>query len=74
MSAVAIPTVRAEVANTSLANAQEFAEMVLQLETTAEVLAVLEERNAARNTIQSYLSRMKAGAVPAHYGNGGELS
>jgi hypothetical protein len=38
------------------------------------VLAVLEERNSARNTIQSYLSRMKAGAVPAHYGNGGELS
>ena len=74
MSAVAIPTVRAEVGNTSMAKAQEFAEMVLQLETTAEVLAVLEERNTARNTIQSYLSRMKAGAAPAYFGNGGEPS
>lgn len=59
MSAVAIPVVRAEIANTSYEQAREFAQTVLKLSTTAEVLALLQERYAARDTIKSYLSRLK---------------
>lgn len=64
MSAVAIPAVRAEIANTSYDQAREFAQSVLKLSTTAEVLALLEARYAARDAVQSYLSRAKPLPVP----------
>jgi phosphoenolpyruvate-protein phosphotransferase (PTS system enzyme I) len=71
MSAVAIPVIRAEIANTTTSSAQEFADMVLTLNSTNEIRAVLDERYAQRDTIQMYLSRAKAEAA-ALLGDNGE--
>lgn len=64
MSAVAIPVARAEIANTSYQQARSFAESVLKLTTTEDVLTLLQDRYADRDTIKSYLSRLKTQSVP----------
>jgi phosphotransferase system enzyme I (PtsI) len=67
MSAVALPLVRAEVANTSMAQARALADEVMGLGTAAEIRALLQARFEARGAMSAYLAALGDGAA-----NGGE--
>ena len=56
MSAVGIPAVRAEIANTKLATAKAFANRILRLSTAAAVRSSLQRRFERRNAIDAYLA------------------
>jgi phosphotransferase system enzyme I (PtsI) len=51
MSSASLPAVRAEIANTHLANAKRFARKVLGLATTAEIRELIAQRNTRRDTV-----------------------
>jgi len=57
MSAVAIPSVYAEIANTSMMRARRFSNQVLQATCIAEVRALLERRFTRKAAVDRYLSQ-----------------
>ncbi len=61
MSSASLPAVRAEIANTHVAAAERFAKKVLALSSTAEILDLIAQRNAERDT----LNRLGRGGAPA---------
>lgn len=54
MSAVAIPIVRAEIANTKMAAAKRFARKAMSMSSGSEVRALLEDRYRRRGTLKLY--------------------
>ncbi len=58
MSSVAIPVVRAEIANTRMSSARRFAQRILALATVQEIRAQLDRRYARSNALTRYLSRL----------------
>lgn len=58
MSSVAIPTVHAEIANTSLTMAKRLANRVLGAATAGEVRQILEERFKKKGALERYLARI----------------
>jgi phosphotransferase system enzyme I (PtsI) len=56
MSAIAVPAIHAEIANTRLSRAKRFAQRVLKATTVAEVRALLERRYKKKGAIERYLS------------------
>jgi len=57
MSAVAIPAIHAEIANTSMARAKRFASQVLAASTISEVRALLERRFTRKAAVDRYLQQ-----------------
>ncbi len=55
MSAVAIPVVRAEIANSRMATARRFAKRVLSMTTTAEIKSYIHKRFKTKQTLKAYL-------------------
>lgn len=58
MSCIAIPTIRAEVAQSNLQQAKMLAKKLLRMGTAAEVRALLRKRYESKNAIKAYLNRL----------------
>lgn len=58
MSCIAIPIIRAEIAQTNVQQAKILAKKLLRLTTAAEVRAMLRKRYANKNAIKAYLTRL----------------
>ena len=58
MSCIAIPIIRAEIAQTNVQQAKILAKKLLRLSTAAEVRAMLRKRYANKNAIKAYLTRL----------------
>lgn len=69
MSAVALPPVRAELANTISVEAEAYVKTILNLPTSLEVRQALESRRTGRNSIASYLERKEKEA--GHHADSG---
>lgn len=59
MSAVAIPSVHAEIANTRMSSARTFARHVLTSKTVEDVRTALEKRFQRKGALERYLSQLK---------------
>jgi phosphotransferase system enzyme I (PtsI) len=61
MSAVAIPAVHAEIANTRMSSARAFARNVLAAKTATDVRGLLDKRFQRKGALERYLSQLKQG-------------